>query len=131
MTWVVINIALSLLLSIVGAYLIGGYGERFNWLERGGIATQAGAAVLRIGPILSHDSLVVSISPFDDWSGCLFVFGGAMALVGIVCRLEGFSPAARLAVGSGEGWFGRWRHKRRNAAAVQDAKQRLRERGRL
>lgn len=131
MIWAVLNITLSLLLSGAGAYLIGGYGERFNWMERAGISLQSGAAILRIGPILSRNDIVVRSSPFDDWSAILFVLGGLIAMLGIIARLEGFSPGSRLAVASGEGRIGRWRHARRAAAARREAERYLRGRGKL
>ncbi len=131
MTWAVINITLSIMLATTGAYLIGSYGEKFNWLERTGISVQSGAAILRIGPILSRDDLVVNVSPYDDWSAALFVLGGLLAMLGIIARLEGFSPAAKLAVGSGEGRIGKWRHKRRNEAAKRAAERYLRERAKV
>ncbi len=128
----ILNIFFSTVMAVAGTYLLGAYGYRFNWLERGGIAVQAGAAVIRIGTVMSrYDLFRVKESPFDNWSGPLFVFGGAMALIGIIMRLEGYAPGQQLLTKSGEGLIGRWRHARRNAAANRQAERWLQERGKV
>lgn len=131
MTWAIATIAASLLLSMASAYLLASYGDKFNKLEMYGIGLQGGGSVMLVGPILSRNDLVVAVSPFDNWSSVLFITGGFLAMLGIIARLEGFSPGNKLTVGPGEGRIGRWRHKRRNEQAKREAEARLRARGKI
>lgn len=95
MTFAIINIVAGVIVASFVAYLLGAYGHRFNWLERGGASLFGSAMILTIGPLLTH-GVTGGVSPYDDWSATLLRVGLAMFLVGVVGRLEGYAPAARL-----------------------------------
>ncbi len=95
MTWAIVNIFAGMTVACLVSYLLGAHGDRFNIIERIGLGLMGGGSVLTIGPILTH-AVIIGISPYDDWSGTLLRIGCAIVLLGVMGRLEGFTPSAKL-----------------------------------
>ncbi|MGI4744951.1 MAG: hypothetical protein ACRYGI_11650 [Janthinobacterium lividum] len=84
MTWTIINTATAIIASIVAAYMLGAYPEKFNIFERVGMGAASAGMILRIGPIVGRATC--QKSPFDDWSVTLLQVGFACYLMGRLHR---------------------------------------------
>lgn len=105
MTWVIINVASALIVSVIVAYKLGCYHDHFNRGEGFGMALIASGMLLRIGPIVGRN-IFDQASPFDDWSVLLLHVGLAMYFLARLWRVHKHWYRNKLAKDQARAHFG-------------------------